>query len=340
MSSTSSTPEKKRTEKSWVEFISGLWGPSGAEIGIGDDACLLPVGHYAVTSDVLVEGVDFSLGWGPPEAVGHKALACNLSDLAAMGAKPRFFLLSIGFPSSVADSWIERMLFGMHELSSRASVGLCGGDLSGSLGELFISITLLGEQSHPPMTRGGGRPGDTLYVGGALGGPRRALELFRSGSQLREFSAEKPLSKGPERILRRFYEPPSQTELGLCLAEQRLASSCIDCSDGFSSDLSKICDASGCGAEVEAALLPIDSDGVPPAGSGESGIDCALRGGEEQVLIFSVPPECESDLARSGFESHRVGRLTEKECGLILVQPDGRRTPLDARGFNHFDPGF
>jgi thiamine-monophosphate kinase len=323
-----------RDESAWVDHIRALFGASAAEVGIGDDACVLPAGRYAVTTDTLVEGADFELAWAPPEAVGHKALAANLSDLAAMGAEPRYLLLTLGWPEEVGDGVVEALLRGVRDLCASEGVGLCGGDLTRAP-RLMISMTLLGEQRRGPLLRTGGRPGDFLYVSGSLGGPAAALGRFEAGESLTRFHPSAPPAEEGQRVLDRFFRPPGQVALGRYLAESGAASCCMDLSDGLSRDLGRLCEASGCGAEVEEARMPLD-----PALAGlveRDRLRVALRGGEEQILLFAVPPEKAPLLDRAPAPLFQLGRL-RSGTGIEVLRVGGEREALALEGFDHFRP--
>ncbi len=320
-----------RHEDAWVEHIRALWGPSPAEVGPGDDACVLAPARRAISTDTLVEGVDFELSWAPPEALGYKALADNLSDLAAMGARPEGILLTLGWPPDLEDTFIERVLGGMHALSSNEGLGLLGGDLTRAPA-VMVSITVFGRQEHEPLLRSGGRPGDLLFVSGPLGGPAEALDRFRSGQRLASFAAAAPAEPG-QRLLDRFFRPPSQTALGIFLAERRVASCCMDISDGLAKDLGRLCSASACGAEIEEDSLPMD-----PGLSGKgrrAAIEGALRGGEEQILLFAVHPGEEGGLASAPVPLYRVGRLVPGK-DILVLNAEGHREALAEPGFDHF----
>lgn len=321
-----------RDEASWVRSIRDLWGPSGAEVDLGDDACVLPRGRYALSTDTLLEHVDFECGWAPPAALGHKALAANLSDLAAMGAAPRFLLLTLGWSAGFPEAFITGLLEGMRALAVREGVGLCGGDLTRSPQGLLVSLTVAGEQEGEPLRRSGGRPGDLLYVGGALGGPAAALARFQSGERLPAFDSEAPPEEPERHVLDRFYRPPSQTALGRFLSEGSLASCCLDLSDGLSRDLARLCEASGCGAVVEEAGLPLE---VPEGGPASERLRFAVLGGEEQVLLFASPPGNEARLREAPVQLHPIGRLTEGS-ELRLLCHDGGLQDLPRAGFDHF----
>lgn len=323
---------RPRDEAGWIRYIRTLWGPSGAALDVGDDAAVLPSAPYALTTDALLEGVDFERPWGPPEAVGHKALAVNLSDLAAVGARPRFCLLTLALPEGLADRWVEDLLRGMHRLALREGVGLCGGDLSRSRSGVVVSLTALGLLEGPPLTRSGGRPGDLLFVSGPLGAARAALKAFRQGASLRTFG-EAPPRTPRLALLDRFFRPPSQTETGLHLSREKLASAALDLSDGFARDLHRLLAASRCGAEVEARAVPVD----PLCGSGEEARREALLGGEDQVLLFAVPERKAAKVTRILPGAVPVGRLRRRP-GCDLLWPGGGREPLSPSGFDHFRP--
>jgi len=324
----------RRDERAWIQHLKALFGEPAAEIGPGDDACVLSMGRFAVTTDALVEGVDFELAWAPPQAVGYKAMAANLSDLAAMGARPRHLLLTLGWPPALDDSFVEGVLQGVQALCEMEGVGLCGGDLTRAP-VLLLSLTLLGEQRHPPLLRSGGRPGDLLCVAGELGGAAAALELFKAGERLLEFVPAAPPGEARSRVLDRFYRPPRQTALGEFLARRALATCCMDLSDGLVQDLGRLCAASGCGAEVEAACLPMDGAlvGLP----WEKALDFALRGGEDQILLFAIPPERAQELDEAPSPVHRIGRLVSGGALDLLVSGGGREA-LALQGFDHFTP--
>lgn len=328
--------QPRRDETSWIHFLTDLWGPSGAEVDVGDDCAVLPPGRYAISSDALAEGVDFRRGWAPPEALGHKALAANLSDLAASGASPRFLFLTLGIPRDLQDAWVEGLLRGMRALAAREGVGLSGGDLSASESGLFLSLTVVGLQESPPLLRSGGCPGDELFVGGPLGGARAGLALFQRGRTLGEFSAAPTSGACEERFLRRFYTPPPQADLGRFLSSRGLATCAVDLSDGLSSDLSKLCAASGCDAELDLAGLPLEEGLCEHAPAGESAVRCALRGGEDQVLLFAVHPGRAAELSEAPVPVHPIGHLAPRGAGSALRMPDGTVRPLGDEGYDHF----
>lgn len=319
---------RRRDELAWLSYIRRLWGAGGLALGHGDDVALLPAARYAVTTDFLAESIDFERGWAPWEAVGYKALAVNLSDLASSGARPACFFLTLAIPDGLPDACVERLLEGMRALSVRESCLLAGGDLSGSRSGLCISITAVGLQEEAPLLRSGGRPDDLLFVSGVLGGPRAALDAFRCGARLRRFDPDRTAPEPSMDLLDRFFRPPSQTALGLFLARSGACTACLDLSDGLASDLSRLCEASGCGAVVDGDALP-----VQPGVAGDSQAT-ALVGGEEQVLLFSVRPEAAGLLSGAPAALFPIGSLTAKRG--VRLRQGGRTSALRASGFDHF----
>lgn len=319
----------RRDESSWLSFIRELWGENGLLPGHGDDCALLPALPFAITTDFLAEGRDFERGWGPWEAVGYKALAANLSDLASSGARPHSFFLTLAIPDDLEEVAVEKLLQGIHALSVREECLLAGGDLSGSRSGLCISVTALGDQRYPALVRSGGRPGDLLYVSGALGGPHGALGRFRVGATLSSFDPARPPGTPEEALLDRFFRPPSQTALGEYLAKSGLCSACLDLSDGLSRDLNRLCEASKCGAVLLVDDLPLEAELAGEA------LAAALEGGEEQILLFAVPPEKIGRLEHSPAPLFQIGALTEAG-GVSLRNSDGTLKPLTAEGFDHF----
>ncbi len=321
-----------RNEQAWIEHIRALWGRSRADVGPGDDACVLAPRRRAVSTDILLEGVDFELDWAPPAAVGYKALASNLSDLAAMGAKPEGLLLTLGWPETLEDAYVEGLLEGMRGLALQEGVDLLGGDLTRAP-RLLVAVTIFGLQEHPPMLRSGGEPGDLLCVSGTLGGPAAALERFQSGHRLSAFGAAGPSGHEGQRVLDRFFRPPSQTAMGLFLAERGLATCCMDVSDGLARDLRRLCESSRCGAEVEEAAIPMD---LALAGEPrDAAIATALRGGEEQILLFAVDPGRANELEGAPGFVHSLGHL-QGEGGLWIIREGGCREALAEPGYDHF----
>jgi thiamine-monophosphate kinase len=299
-------------------------------LGIGDDAAVLtaPPGRQLVaTLDTLVEGRHFVRG-SPPHSIGHRALAVNLSDLAAMGADPAWYLLSLTMPAA-DEEFLGGFAQGMMSLATRHGVALVGGNTT--RGPLNVAVQALGTVAPgKALTRAGGRAGDLLYVSGTPGDAAAGLKLVldaAAGDALAEAAGSW--------LLRRFHYPEPRVELGRALVG--LASACIDVSDGLAGDATRLARASGCGLVIDAERLPLSPALL--AFAGESGARrLALTGGEDYELCFTVPPHGAAELA-ARLESVKctvtcVGELTAD--GNMLLREQGRPMPIDASGHDHF----
>ena len=293
------------------------------ELGIGDDAAVLtiPVGHELVACvDTLVEGVHFPVGT-EPAAIGHKALAVNLSDLAAMGAIPAWFLMALTLPAE-DHAWLDDFAGGMAELASRSGIMLAGGDTTS--GPLSISITALGlVEKGKALTRSGARPGDLLAVSGKLGAAARALSVIRHGTD-------------PEPEERRALDYPVP-RLAAGRALQGLATSCIDLSDGLLADLGHILERSGTGASIDLERLP--APGSMNSMPLEERRRFQLTGGDDYELCFTIPPGSESRLAKisraTGVELTVVGTISD-HSGIVLNTQQGELNLPESTGYLHF----
>jgi thiamine-monophosphate kinase len=296
-------------------------------LGVGDDAALVrpPSGQsLAIAVDTLVEGVHF-LPDDPPDSIGHRALAVNLSDLAAMGAEPAWFLLALTL-ATVDEPWLQRFAAGMGGLAKAHGVALIGGDTTS--GRLTVSVTVVGFVPQAlALRRDGARPGDAIYVSGTPGDAAAGLAL-------RQGRLTAPPA-GADRLLARFLWPTPRLELGLRL--RGLASACIDVSDGLGGDLGKLCRASGVGAEIDSARLPL-SDALRELLPGPRAAAFALRGGDDYELLFTAPPA-----ACAAVESID-GAAAPRRIGTIVATPgvrcDGVALQGDSgHGFDHFGAG-
>ena len=314
-------------------------------VGVGDDAAVLAApSSLAVSTDALVEGEDFT-GAADPYLVGRKAMNVNLSDLAAMGATPLHALLTLGLPRETPVAWLDGFLDGFRAAAREQAVAIVGGDLTAAR-ERFASVTVLGRVSEEgPLRRGGGGPGDELWVSGTLGAAAAGLSLVLRGYR-RDRDGKVTAPRGRRvsparrdeiaRLLRHQLDPRPMVDLGRALAEGGIASAAIDLSDGLARDLHRLCRASGTGAVVETATLPVDS-GLPAlAELPTSPLDLALFGGEDYGLLFAVPPERLGAMKKlaARFAVRRIGRLdgTSK----VLLAEGGAFTSLPDRGFDHF----
>lgn len=305
--------------------------PSSVALGIGDDCALLAPspGHLlAVSSDMLVEGRHFFPDT-EPTALGHKALAVNLSDLAAMGARPLGFTLALALPA-VDDAWLAAFARGLFALADAHGCPLVGGDTT--RGPLNICITVFGElRPGQALRRDAAQAGDDLYLSGRTGEARVALELLRGTGWAQSNTPPGALDRLRERLER----PTPRLALGQALIG--LARSAIDVSDGLAGDLGHILTASSVGAELWMAHLPLPPElaALPAVHQ----IDCLLRGGDDYELLFSAAPQARDaiDAAAQGCGTpvQRIGRICAAP-GLYLLTEDGKRSPLPAQAFDHF----
>ncbi len=293
-------------------------------LGVGDDAALLrpPPGHdLVVTVDTLVAGVHF-FDDCPPAALGHKALAVNLSDLAAMGAEPAWALLALTLPVA-DDAWLAQFASGFAALAREFDVSLVGGDTC--RGPLAISVTALG---HAPrgqaLRRRGARPGDGVYVSGEIGAAGLAVQARR-----REITLPPVLAA---HAAQRLDYPQPRVALGLAL--RGLASAAIDVSDGLLADLGHICAASRTGARLDLDRLPLPDGALDVASH-----DSLLGSGDDYELCFTVPPQHAPTLpalaASAGCAVTRIGQI-EAAPGLWLVDATGNVRPAARGGHDHF----
>jgi thiamine-monophosphate kinase len=298
------------------------------ELGVGDDAALLrpPVGEDLVAAiDTLVAGVHF-----PPDAapgsIGHRALAVNLSDLAAMGARPAWALLALTLPKP-DELWLEGFALGFGALARAHDVALVGGDTT--KGPLCITVQLLGHVPHSSaLRRSGARPGDALFLSGTVGDAAAGLLLEQGRLALEDMAAAKELRA-------RFAFPIPRVALGERLRGH--ASACIDVSDGLLGDAAKLGAASGCGVQIEFEELPV-SPALLRAVGAERARHLALTGGDDYELCFSVPParveELERALPRERWDYRRIGTL--RDAADAVVTRGGTVMQFSHSGFDHF----
>jgi thiamine-monophosphate kinase len=310
-------------------------------LGIGDDAAVIRSSSGSdtvVTADLLVEDVDFRLGreGARPRDLGHRALAVSLSDVAAMGARPRFCLLSVGLPAARwRTNFLEEFYAGVRALAERHGVALVGGDTSRTPERVVVDSIVLGEVKRGrAVLRSGARPGDQIFVTGALGGAAAGLRILegRAGP-----SAVARLTRAQRRLISRQTKPEPRVEWGALLGERGLATALIDLSDGLSSDLAHLCRESGVGARVDAALLPFEPLLKSAAASEEDALALALNGGEDFELLFTVSPRNTARLPPEvgGVRVARVGEITGARGKLRIIH-GGRERALKPGGFEHF----
>lgn len=306
-------------------------GAPGVHRGIGDDAAELelPAGHHLLTStDLLIEQIHFDLSWTSPYDLGRKAVAVNLSDIAAMGGTPRFLYLGLACPGDTGLERLQAFTDGVLDEAAAHQVALVGGDTCRSPGPWLISVTIEGSvAAGRSIGRDGARCGDLVAVSGTLGDSALALALWQLGERV------------PTELAVRHLRPAPRIALGRALAENGLATAMIDLSDGIAADLGHILDASGVGAEIEEARLPLSPAFRVAAPRVPHSATLPLSGGEDYELLCSVPParlaEAEALAAGMGLPLTVIGTVSET-AGLRLRGANGTLKALPPRGYDHF----
>ena len=300
---------------------------------IGDDVAVVDMGRKALllTTDILIEDIHFERSWTNPYHLGRKSLAVNLSDIAAMGGIPKYFLISIGLPKSLSFSFISLFYRGMKEEAKQFRVDLIGGDTSLSP-KIIIDICLIGKgEKGNLLFRNGAKAGDDLYVSGTLGDAALGLKILQ----------DKRISKKPNGLIDKHLSPTPRVELGQTLAKNHIPSAMIDISDGLLSDTKHILEESKVGARIWEDHIPLSSlyQRWVRAYS-RAPYQIALSGGEDYELLFTASPEKRakvSSLARSlNIPLTRVGEVLRAKDGFHLIGKEGKDIELHRLGFDHF----
>ena len=313
------------------QFFAPLAGPGG--LSLEDDAALIecaPGHRLVVTVDAIVEGVHY-LPEDPPDLVARKLLRVNLSDLAAMGARPLHYLLATALPATLGDEWVARFAAGLAEDQARFGVDLLGGDSVATSGPAVLSLTAVGEvASGAEIRRRGAKPGDRIWVSGTIGDAFLGLQVLRS---------RYPALGSADRaaLIQRFQLPEPRIELGPRLVG--IAHAMLDISDGVLADLGHICDASGTGATVALGSLPL-SPAARQAAKGDPDLLARLAGaGDDYELLFAAPPEAGEAIGRLaaelGLPITAIGTI-EADTGVRLVDAGGNPLPVATPGYRHF----
>jgi thiamine-monophosphate kinase len=329
--------DDKRSYSSLITHHSSLL------FGIGDDAAVIRETsgrELVITTDLLVEEIDFLLDATRPRLLGHKALAVSLSDVAAMGARPCWSLLSLGVPVRIWNSrFVDEFYEGYFTLAEVYGVALAGGDLSRTPERVVVDSIVLGETKRGyAVLRSGARPGDHIFVTGSLGGSAAGLRLIRDGARLPGRKvARSRRSRFIEELLLRHLRPEPRVEWGVLLGQQRLATAMIDISDGLSSDLNHLCAESGVGARIELSRIPLDPLVKRIVGHTLDPLKLALHGGEDFELLFTISPRHLKQLPQmiGGVPVTYIGDVTNK-AGRVMLTDGAREWKLEAQGFSHF----
>jgi len=304
---------------------------TGVRLGIGDDAawveCRKPT--LLFTTDGLLEKIHFNLQWTSLKNLGWKSLAVNLSDIAAMGGEPAYFLLSLGIPVDFKVEDIDKFCLGLAEAASEYGVSLVGGNTTASE-RLMIHISVMGYAPHGAIKRSGGKIGDDLYATGTLGDSALGLKILkRKRKRMREI----------ERFLASRHERPSpRVDIGKRLAKEGLATAMIDVSDGLIQDLTHLCRSSHVGAEIWSDAIPLSK--AYRSFVGKRDPIYALNGGEDYELVFSVPQKRARRLDRLKrlFKTpvSRIGKFVEAKKGIRIINSKGETVTVPLSGYDHF----
>ena len=311
--------------------LGSVAGSRFLSLGIGDDAALFSGsrGYETVlTCDWFLEGTHFLRDKHPADAVGWKCLARAVSDIPAMGAVPRCFLLSLALPRELTSSWLDDFLGGLRRAATRFGCSLAGGDTT-ERREVLINVTVAGEvRRGREVRRSGSRPGDLIYISGRLGEAELGLRLLRERKQ--------GLNIREPRLRRHLYPEP-RLELGRWLSEKRVASAMMDLSDGLSTDLRRLCEASKVGALIRSDNLPAIRATKLDRNHGVDPILLALHGGDDYELLFTAPKSKAARLPRSmgGVAITPIGEVT-REREVIVTDGTGRSRVLEPRGWDSF----
>ncbi|MBT3181948.1 MAG: thiamine-phosphate kinase [Deltaproteobacteria bacterium] len=305
--------------------------------GVGDDCAVIAKddrNDLLISTDSLIEDVHFKRGWGNFETLGRKALTVNLSDIAAMGGCPLFYLVDIGIPPGMDIGDLSSFYEGMRQVAGRAGVSLVGGDTTASKDLLYLSITVIGEVPRGrALMRSGARPGDAIYVTGRLGGASLGLHCLMNGM---EDDIHQP-------FIERQLEPDHRIAMGITFMETGFISSMIDISDGLVADMGHIADESGVGFTIESTSIPLFPNLTQVSSNlGVDPLRCALGGGEEYELLFTVDSKGEGGFLRSteSISSNvpitKIGVVEGDGAMRKVLGGNGESLIIDSSGFDHF----
>ena len=312
-------------------------GHSGLALGVGDDAALLqprPGRQLVLTCDWFLEGSHFLRDKHPPDSIGWKCLARAVSDVAAMGGEPQYFLLSLALPETHTGKWVGGFLRGLARAERRLHCWLAGGDTTRN-NKILITVTVIGDvPAGRAVLRSGARPGDLIFVSGRLGEAEVGLRSLRSGRRV--------IQGNSSGWLKKHLYPEPRLALGRWLAGKRLAAAMMDLSDGLSTDLTRLCAASRVGAriaidKIPKVDLPKKKGRTVPGLTDLALTELALHGGDDYELLFTVRPKQAGAVpsAFQGLPLSCIGEIT-RERQLMLTGPEGLEEQLVAHGWDPF----
>ena len=315
--------------RSEFEFIRNIKEKYGLK-RVGDDCAVLPLdakNDMVVTTDLLVEDIDFRLEWTRPELLGHKALAVSLSDIAAMGATPKWAVLSVGVPEAVwLSSFLDKLYEGWFSLAKVHGVELTGGDISRTPDKVVIDSFVIGKVSKGrAVLRSGARAGDSIFVTGSFGGAAAGLSILESGTTYSSTRGRK------RNLVERNLCPTPRVEIGQFLQRRNLATSMIDVSDGLAADLHHLCEESNVGARIDLDSIPVDPSihDIAP----DQIRELVIAGGEDFELLFTSQRKKLSGAKSAPIT--RIGEVTSRP-GIIELIDGNSTTRLPRAGYRHF----
>ena len=324
-----------------IDYLTEPFAAKGKSTikGVGDDAAVIEASKstaIVLTTDMMVEGVDFDLTYFPPKHLGYKAVTKGISDVVAMNATPEQVTVSVAVSSKISVEFLKDLYAGIEFACREAGVDLVGGDTAASVTGLVISVTATGRAKRDDIVyRSGAKVNDLICITGSLGAPYMGLKLLQRESRVLEgLKDEKPQFEGFEYLLERYLKPRARYEIVRSMAEEGVKpTAMIDISDGLASDLMQICRSSLCGARIYLERMPIarqcsqlgEQMNIDP-------ITAALNGGEDYELLFTLPLAMRDKVAALGCIDI-IGHITEPQTGCFLVTPDGGEIELRAQGF-------
>ena len=307
--------------------------PPWLTVGIGDDGAVVEPERNRLevfTVDAVIDGVHVDRRFTPPDAIGHRAMAVNLSDLAAMGATPRLALLSLALPADLAVTEFDGIIAGIAGQAASAGIAVIGGNLTRTPGPLTIDITAVGSvKRRGALTRGGARSGDYVYLTGSIGGATAGLQMLLAGQ-----------ADASAACVERYLRPAARLRVGALLGRNKAASACIDLSDGLADGVTRIAEASGVGITLDADTIPVEPDAARWfAGRSEHPLLAAMSGGDDYELLFTVRPRLRGRLKAAfrhgGTPLTRIGVCTND--GRLTVRSSSSTDVLPVpTGFSHF----
>lgn len=339
--------QRKRTEIAelgefgLIDHLTKDFTPSNKTTlrGVGDDAAVVAAGRddgIVISTDSLLEGIDFDLTYFPLKHLGYKAVTVGVSDILAMNAKPEQLIISLGVSSKIPVEALEDLYEGMAFACKELGVDLVGGDTSASMTGLVINIAAIGRAKRKAIAyRSGAQFNDLICITGNLGAAYMGLQLLeREKRVLSNVENPEPQFKGYEYLLQRYLKPRARKDIIDLLAEEKIVpTSMIDLSDGLASEVLQICKASKCGARIYLDRIPIAKQTTQLAEEMHADpVVAALNGGDDYELMFTVPLAMQEQVMRLGVVDV-VGHITRESTGAYLVTPDGSDIKLRAQGF-------